>query len=221
LASRLAARFNFRWRSAVLPALTAVWLLAMVPGVRYLFAYEATAGRQGTAPGGWPAKMASLGDAKLPTMVIALHPKCSCSQATLSELELAAKDFDHPYNAVMLIYTPHGASYEWQNVRFYREAQEALHAKVILDEDGKMARIFGMLTSGDVLYYSAEKEGSPRRLLFAGGVTGSRGMTGSNVGIESLKTAFKTGDEPEQARTPVFGCGLLAALTSGPERNAR
>ncbi|ADW67132.1 hypothetical protein [Granulicella tundricola] len=195
-----------------MPALGLVWLLAMVPGVRYLLAYEHTAGSQGTAPRGWPKGMPQVGDAALPTLVVALHPRCSCSQATLAELEEAAQGFGHPYNAVLLIYRPKGSDYEWQKVDLYRDAQKALHARVMLDDDGQYSAAFGAETSGEVLYYSAAKGAAGRRLLFSGGVTGSRGMVGGNDGIEALKSAFKLDREPEHAKTPVFGCGLFAAL---------
>ena len=161
-------------------ALAVVWGLALVPGIWYLLAFETTPGLQSSPASAWPAHFVPEQDPRLPTLVVALHPRCSCSQATLAELEEAAKHFDHPYNAILLIDVPRGADYQWREVSFYREAQQALHAKVILDEDGRLAASFGALTSGEVFFYSAADKTSRRSLLFAGGVTGSRGMISSS-----------------------------------------
>jgi hypothetical protein len=144
---------------------------------------------------------------------VVLHPRCSCSRATLAELQEAAAGFKAPYNAVLLIAQPKGADASWQNASLYREAQRALHAQIVLDEDGRMAERFGALTSGDVRFFSAEAANSNRTLRFAGGVTGSRGMTGQNAGILALQRAFAEETQGRvagsPARTPVFGCGLF------------
>ena len=203
------ARLSRGFRKTILPALAVTWLLAAVPGIRYLMAYEGTAGKQGAAPVLWPASVPETGDSRLPTLVVALHPRCSCSAATLEELQGAFETSSKPFNSVLLISEPKGANYKWQDVHLYREAQETLHATVILDEDSAYAAQFGAQTSGEVLFYSANEHGQ-RELLFAGGVTGGRGMTGDNQGIELLKAAFHGRKREGHARTHVFGCGLFA-----------
>lgn len=203
-----------RWKRLVLPAIAGLWILALVPGIRYLLAFERTPGGEAPPAVVWPVQLATNQNPHLPTLVVALHPRCSCSQATLTELDEAAKDFGHPFNAILLIDQPRGANYEWRQVSFYREAQQALHAKVILDDDGLFAARFGALTSGDVFLYSSEDSSAKRSLLFAGGVTASRGMIGPNKGIEALKLAFKTNSHVQHASSPVFGCALFATSAS-------
>ena len=185
-----------------------VCILALVPGVRYLLRFENTAGKQGLAPSAWHSTALASGDAHLPTLLVALHPKCSCSEATLSELEEAAQTFHSPYNSILLIDPPQGTTFDWQRISSYREAQKALRAKVVLDPGGIVAASFGAFTSGDVLLYSAEDTHSSRSLLFAGGVTGARGMVGTNRGLEALETAFHHPENGLQATAPVYGCGL-------------
>jgi len=198
-----------RRRRIVAYALAVVWCLALVPGIWYLLAFETTPGLQSSPASAWPAHFVTDQDPRLPTLVVALHPRCSCSQATLAQLEEAAKHFDHPYNSILLIDVPRGADYQWREVSFYREAQQALHAKVILDEDGRLAASFGALTSGEVFFYSASDKSSGRSLLFSGGVTGSRGMIGPNKGIVALTTAFQKNSRIEAPHPPVFGCALF------------
>lgn len=207
-------------RRAVLAAGLILWLAALVPGVRALRAFESTAGKMAAAPGDWPSQVPLVGATRLPTLVVALHPRCSCSQATLAELEGAAAEFNHPYNAVLLIYRPRGDRYDWERSSLYREAQQALHASVVIDNDGELAREFGAFTSGEVLYYSAPDSNAKRHLLFSGGITGGRGMVGANVGVEALKIAANSGAPlPVKDVSPkVYGCGFaaLSAATGRP-----
>lgn len=197
-----------RWRRAIAPALVLLWVLAALPGIRSLLAFESTPGRQAAAALHWPARLLSGQNAGLPTLIVVLHPRCTCSQATLEELAEASREFDRPYNAIFLIDQPHASGFQWEKVSFYRAAQKALHARVVLDEDGHLGASFGALTSGEVFLYSAEAGSSARSLLFAGGVTPGRGMLGSNQGIEGLKLAFKGQGQAKQ--TPVFGCALAS-----------
>ena len=200
---------TFKPRNLLLVCASVLWLIALIPGVRYLLAFEGTAGKQGLAPSDWQNTALSAGDPRLPTLLVMLHPKCSCSNATLSELQDAAQSFDHPYNAILLIDPPQGTSFDWRNISAYRDAQKALHASVVLDDNGKVAASFGVFTSGDVLFYSAEDSHRHRSLLFSGGVTGGRGMVGSNRGIASLTAAFQNSGQNFHATTPVYGCGLF------------
>ena len=208
-----------------LPIIVCLWLAALVPGILYLLAYERTPGKTGEAPPGWPLGVESFGAANLPTLVVVLHPRCSCSSATLTELEEAAARFSHPLNAVMLIYRPRGGKYEWQNASLYRQAQHVLNAKLVLDDDGDMASRFGAFTSGDVLYYSAAGQNKKRSLLFSGGVTGSRGMVGPNAGIQALELAVNASPRGSQngksvVSTAVYGCGFSALSSAGPRQTS-
>lgn len=191
-----------------------LWCGALAAGIRYLLLYETTAGAQHTAPAEWPATVPHARDGKLPTLVVALHPRCSCSQATLTELEQAANDFATPFNVMLLIYQPHGGGYQWNQVNIYRDVQKIFKADVVLDDDGRMAEHFGALTSGEVLYYSAEDSHAGRHLLFAGGVTGWRGMTGGNRGMDLLKAAINTVHTVRATGAPVYGCAIVASNQS-------
>ena len=209
------ARWTFGLKKTLFPALAVLWLLAVIPGIRYLLAYEGTAGMQDKAPAEWPAGVPQFGEPDTPTMVVALHPRCSCSAATLTELEEAFAETGPKVSTVLLIAQPRGADYQWHDVKLYREAQQALHARVVLDDGGAYAARFGAQTSGEVLFYSAAAGGQPRKLLFSGGVTGSRGRADENASIELLKAAYHGRRRLTPASTPVFGCGLFGTQFAG------
>ena len=215
--------------------------------MRYLMDYEVTPGTQVTTRQKWPLGVDAFldvktnkietaerdqqedGSASLPMLVVVLHPRCICSRATLRELEEAATTFDHPYQAVVLVFQPSGGDTAWQSTDLYHDAQQALHAHVVTDIDGAIAAQFGAQTSGQVYLYSGAATSAERQLLFAGGVTAARGEVGDNRGLASLESAFhqavlleqsgfKTARAPSglAEHTPVYGCGLFKLASLQP-----
>jgi hypothetical protein len=71
------------------------------------------------------------------------------------------------------------------------------------DRDGAQARLFGAETSGYLVLYDTHG-----RLLFKGGITGSRAHAGDNAGEDAV-VSLLTGHAARLAQTPVFGCSLL------------
>lgn len=200
-------------RSLVAGAVTLLWVAGVAFGMTSMLRFEKTPGATSDAPPAWPTGVPQSGEAGLPTLVVALHPRCSCSRASLHQLEEAAQGFGSSYNALLLIYEPKDAQAEgngggWQNDVLYREAQRALHAQVVSDVDGALAAKFGAQTSGEAMLYSASDQSGERRLLYAGGVTGGRGMDGANNGINALTRAFN--QRRFAAGQPVFGCALTS-----------
>lgn len=74
--------------------------------------------------------------------------------------------------------------------------------RVFADVDGKEAARFGAVTSGHVVAY--DNDGVR---VFSGGITGSRGHEGDNVGAERLVDVIGGG---AAAGAHVYGCGLVA-----------
>ena len=72
-----------------------------------------------------------------------------------------------------------------------------------IDKGGVEARRFGALVSGYTVLYDASG-----KLLFEGGVTGSRGQVGANVGRNSVIGFLRDG-KVDTSRTRVFGCYLF------------
>ncbi len=71
----------------------------------------------------------------------------------------------------------------------------------LIDERGVEARRFGAMTSGYVVVYDAGGH-----LAFSGGITGSRGHVGDNVGRRQV-LAVLHGDSTQPTHA-VFGCAL-------------
>ena len=74
---------------------------------------------------------------------------------------------------------------------------------MILDDDGREARLFHAATSGQAVLYDPQG-----RLLFSGGITASRGHSGDNAGRSSIVSLVHAG-VPDRTETSVFGCPLF------------
>ncbi len=71
---------------------------------------------------------------------------------------------------------------------------------------GQEAKLFGAKTSGDVLLFGANG-----KLIFAGGITASRGHEGDNPGADAMLKALgesRRNKVTTTTATPVFGCSL-------------
>src|SRR4051794_20557476 len=72
---------------AIPPILIAVaWLAALGLGFYGVMAYETTPGPTGEAPPAWPSGSALPRVAGVPNVVMAVHPKCPCTGASLDTL---------------------------------------------------------------------------------------------------------------------------------------
>ena len=201
-------------RPVVIVIVLAAWCAALVPGFRYLLAYERTPGAQTSAPRHWPAGITLVRSTATPTLIVAMHPRCTCTRATLTELEAFAAEPRTPVTTTLLIYQPESARAPaaWRDLSIYADAQRSLHAQIVLDPGGHLAEKFGAQTSGEALLYAADGT-----LLYQGGVTGARGMQGDNAGLTTLRAALAQPTSSQPLSKPVFGCGLFAHSTSSPQ----
>lgn len=173
----------------------AVWVGLVGFGLRELHAYSTTAGSTAATPETWPAESALMRGRGF-TVVMFVHPECPCSRASLAELAEIARAAPVPPEIFVAIADDHAGGLAWEL------AGEVTGAKRVLDRDGREAARFGARTSGHVVVYD------PRgNLRFAGGITGSRGHAGDNVGRRSVLEVLATGTTDHGAHD-VFGCAL-------------
>ena len=180
-----------------------LWAVAVGVGLTQLWAYENTPGVAAVAPAEWP------GGSRLPrptdraALVVLLHPQCSCSHATITELATLQAHVDGALDTYVLMYSPAGASLDWVRSPLWHKAAAIDSALVIADADGAEARLFGGATSGQTLLY--DRDG---RLRFAGGITASRGHEGDNTGRAAIE-GILAGEQARHPATFVFGCAIL------------
>jgi hypothetical protein len=107
-------------------------------------------------------------------------------------------------STTVLFYRPRNSGWLpgnlWKNVE-----REIPGARRLWDDDGREAKRFGARTSGYTILYDSDGD-----RLFEGGVTGSRGHEGGNLGIDQLRASIDSG-RPAPRASLVFGCALTGA----------
>ncbi|MGA8594201.1 MAG: hypothetical protein WB676_05595 [Bryobacteraceae bacterium] len=187
-----------RW---LLPSVLVVWAGFVSFGLYGLLRYSFEPGSKATAPRTWPAGT-RVPLSHVATLIVAVHPRCACTRATLGELEIILAQCAGHVAANILMYRPANSAIGWADTDLRSRAFEIPGLKVVDDSGGVEANRFGALTSGQVLLYSAA--GS---LLFEGGITASRGHSGDNTGRDAIIVLLR--HEPIGiSSTPVFGCSL-------------
>ena len=180
------------------------WAGAVVAGFGAIEAYEATPGPTAPASSGWPGGSALAFVPGRPNVVMALHPRCPCSRASLDALAEIVGRTPGPVSVRLLIYRPVGSSPAWASSR----SRLIDGADRVDDPGGAEAGRFGLATSGAVAAFDAG--GRPR---FSGGLTAGRGRSGPSDGGKALLAVLRS-EEPGRRGSAVYGCGL--GLEPGP-----
>jgi hypothetical protein len=180
--------------------------ICTVAGFAALFAFEQTAGAVSNVPSRWPASTVLERRTEHGSLLVFVHPYCSCTVATLHEIATLSADRkskNERHSTTIVFYRP--ANSGWKPGALWNNAHHDIpDAQTVWDDGGQEAQRFGARTSGYALFYDARGN-----LLFKGGVTGSRGHEGDNFGIGELRTAIDSG-RPARRSSLVFGCDLAS-----------
>jgi hypothetical protein len=185
------------------PVIGAVWLAAAATGLWVLWRYDNTPGGAAQAPDRWPAATSIARATDRPTLVVLAHPHCSCTRASIGELAETIARAKTPPRTYVVFMAPTSLGEGWETTELWRMAARIPGVRVLRDADGREARHFGAVTSGQTLLY--DERGT---LVFSGGITGARAHAGNNVGRQSL-VALLNHEPPARSGTNVFGCALF------------
>lgn len=180
-----------------------LWMALTALALAALLVYTSTPGRQAAPPSQWPSSSALQRTRDRSTLVMFLHPKCPCSQASLSELSGILAHSAGRLRVDLVFLQPSGQPESWTRTALWQSAAALPDTSSTNDPAGREARLFHAFVSGETLLY--DRSGN---LRFHGGITSSRGHAGDNPGFSSIETYLNTGTVPA-ARTPVFGCPLF------------
>lgn len=197
------------WRTT---ALVACWFGASAGVWAWTVAYGTTTAQPAASAFANPAPIVggSSSPTEQPTLYLFLHPRCPCTRATITQLDrvLTASGLEKAElpEVVVVATIPSSAGENddaWRKSETLRMALELPNATVQYDAGGVKARHFGAWASGSVALYAADG-----RLLFAGGVTISRGHEGDCLGAEQLLQQIKNPNEQVPMTAPALGCRL-------------
>jgi hypothetical protein len=202
-------------RSKLKFVLGATWTAAIAAGFTGLAVYESRPGTEAAAPREWPARTRLTRDPDRWTLLMFLHPRCPCSQASLQELAELLSGKQPQVQTFLLCCKPPGVPDGWEQGETWRQAASMKQATVSIDEHDDERSCFGVQTSGHVLLYD------PRgRLRYDGGITRARGHVGPNEGRAAV-AALLRGEASPVTSGPVFGCPLVDPETSDSEKGCR
>ena len=153
-----------------------VWFASTATGLWVLWSWDNKPGVAAQARAHWPAGSRLAHDRARPTLVMLVHPQCTCSRASLTEL---AECLPAPTPSEDLCPLPEtrGIADGWEKTDPWRAAAALPDVTVIRDDEGATADRFGAVTSGQTFLYDARGT-----LQFSGGITSARGHAGNNAG---------------------------------------
>lgn len=191
----------------------AVWMIAVMIGLLVLFEYQVTAGVDGIPAQQWPAESRIVPAVGQFHLVMAAHPRCPCTRASIESLARIMARAAGQATATVLFLKPRGAAAGWEQTDLWHSAAAIPGTQVACDDDGLEARRFGAATSGHVLLY--DRHG---RQLFSGGITSGRGHHGDNAGLNHC-LAIINSEETALRDARVFGCPLQDSSACQTEGN--
>jgi hypothetical protein len=193
------------------PAIAVIpFCLLTIAGFYLLLRFDATPASQHYAPGLWPETVEIAFPTGRPALLVFLHPLCPCSRATLAELNgVLSRLPKAAFPEIHLFFVRSIKNPDLNGGDLWNRATLIPNGIRQWDTGGRIAVRFGARTSGVTLLYGANK-----RLLFQGGITGSRGHEGDNLGASRLLAALETGRRASNL-SQVFGCAL--AIDRQPE----
>jgi len=183
-------------------ALVFAWGLAVVAGVASWAQYESEPGAAAKAPGSWPKSLTLVRDEHRPTLLVALHPQCPCSKATVAELSAIMAQSLHRVHAYVVFMHLEDTDPMLAQTPLRDEVSRIPGVEIVDDRDGRILQEFGALTSGQTYLYD-----ELGRLVFQGGITPVRGQTGGNRGSLAI-VSYLASRSVNDRQTPTYGCPL-------------
>jgi len=184
-------------------ASVALWLVAIGAGLGIIWNYQNSPGAESHSPTEWPTSSQLQPIVGRPTLVMFAHPKCPCSRASIGELARLVSKCQGLVTVFVLFVRPTGTGEGWERTDLWESAASIPGVTVMSDPSGVEAKRFYSETSGMSVLYDAVGH-----LIFAGGITASRGHAGDNEGLRAVVDLL-SGEVNSEPRSPVYGCSLF------------
>lgn len=185
------------------------WVCALLACAWWQLGYERTAGPRRNIPLEAPYTRLGANPGR-PLVVMALHPRCPCSAASLANLEREALRWPADVQVRVLRVIPPGVPdpERWIEAPVFRDAARLGPDVLVTDPGAAIAGALGMQTSGHVIVFD-----TAGHAVFNGGITLLRGQGGESECTRMLAEAVdhatrRIPDGAAAVSLPVFGCQL-------------
>ena len=116
--------------------LLSVWALTVVAGSLFLTHYSNRPGKAAIAPESWPSESSLSLSADKATLLVLLHPQCSCSKATLAELERIMMAAGSSVHAQLVFFDSPNMENHWVEGDLWEKAERIPGVQLVRDTDG-------------------------------------------------------------------------------------
>jgi hypothetical protein len=121
---------SFSWLNRVLAMVGVVWLLAVTAGLRAMLNYEDGPAEPGQPPTEWPKGSTISRKLGMPTVVMFVHPKCPCTDATIGELSILMTRLQGKATAAVFFVRPANFPDAWEKTELWHNAEAMAHPGV-------------------------------------------------------------------------------------------
>lgn len=182
----------------------ALWAAAVGTGSWFMLGheFEVTASTK-SVPNLPPELGRMVPESKPLTIVIAIHPECPCTGASIEQLDRLMTRNPESIQAVALLWAEESNPTHSPAGDYQRRLSALPNVTIVADPGGEKAKSFGAVVSGSVAAYDANGN-----LRFQGGLTASRGHAGSSAGMDILEAIARGQPTGDFAETPAFGCAF-------------
>ena len=122
------------------------WLAINVIGFAFVLQYETTPGVAAHSPTTWPPATAISRQPGVNTLILAVHPHCPCTRATLGELASIMAHTDRRLQACVLFLTPANCDPDWEKTDLWRTARAIPNTTVVSDFNGLQSSRFNSVS---------------------------------------------------------------------------
>ena len=143
------------WARAVIAAGILAWVGGVAWGLQKIESYSSAPGMAAEAPAKWPGSTLVTPQAGRSTLVMFIHPQCSCTRASLAELKTILEHTRGAVSAWIVVLKPTGMNDDWAEAGAAETARNMSGVTVVNDDNGTEADFFVALTSGHTVLYSA------------------------------------------------------------------
>lgn len=191
-----------RQRSLVLSLLLSLWVGGAILGLDRQARFDTSpCPTAENPPVIWP-KNELAPQAGQSTLVMLAVAGCPCTRASIEELDALLSRQRGRLRAHVLL----GPGEQEASASTLACCQAIPGVQTHPDPQGRLARQFGMLSSGQVLIYNPSG-----RLIYAGGLTGQRGHVGENDALVSAREALEEETCGGLRTGNVYGCPIKGA----------
>lgn len=166
--------------------LMGVWCVFLMGGSYLIYRFETIPGEQVRRLSAWPDGSVISRPEHYPILVSFMHPRCACSEASLSALESIESRFGEELEIRIVFWLPEDPSSEWTDCDLVESARKKFGDRVYLDFQGIESDRFAANTSGESFLFN--KEG---RLLMQGGLTPRRSTADADFAVMTIDLALQ------------------------------